>query len=153
MWRHVWQTSNWFPGTAEGLLHQFLLYLCVDCIIMVYCAAAKCQHGSGSGFSMHSFPINKTRSRLWVRNMNRVEKWRPSRHSKLCAAHFEDNMFVISPTLAESIGYGHVKSARLIEDAIPTIFAKPGPVKTKRASSLMQKLDRQRVCLSDNRSI
>jgi len=89
---------------------------------MVYYAAYKCANGSASGWSMHSFPQNKTRLRDWLRNMNRVQ-WKPVCHSKLCEKHFEERMFVISPSFARSIGYD-MNSIRLTEDAIPTILVK-----------------------------
>ena len=118
---------------------------------MVYCAAYNCTNGSASGWSMHSFPKNKTRLREWVRNMNRVQ-WKPTCHSKLCGRHFEERMFVISPSMARSVGYD-MKSVRLREDAIPTIFDKLCNAKPKRISCLMEKLNRKRVCyyMSDNR--
>ena len=78
---------------------------------------------------------------------------------KLCAVeanlptyYFEEHMFVISPSMARSVGYD-MKSVRLTEDAIPTIFDKLGNAKPKRISSLMEKLNRKRVCMSDNRVI
>ena len=111
---------------------------------MVYCAAYNCANGSASGWSMHSFPQNKTRLRDLLQNMNRVQ-WKPP-------CYFEERMFVISPSMARSVGYD-MKSVRLTEDAIPTIFDKLGNAKPKRISSLMEKLNRKRVCMSDNRVI
>jgi len=46
-----------------------------------------------------------------------------------------------------------MKSVMLTEDAIPTIFDKLGYDKPIRFSSFMEKLNRKRVCLSDNRVI
>jgi len=43
-----------------------------------------------------------------------------------------------------------MKSVMLTEDTIPTIFDKLGNPKPKRISSLMQKLNRNWVCMSDN---
>ena len=65
---------------------------------------------------------NKTRFRDWLRNANRVQ-WRPT-------YHFEECMFVISPSIARSVGYD-MKSVSLTEDAIPTIFDKLGNAKLK----------------------
>ena len=72
--------------------------------------------------------------------------------ASLLTYHFEERMFVISPSMARSVGYD-MKSVRLTEDAIPTIFDKLGNAKPKRISSLMEKLNRKRVCMSDNRVI
>ena len=91
---------------------------------------------------------NKTRLRDWLRNMNRVQ-WKPTCQ---LTTSIEENMFVISPSMARSVGYD-MKSVRLTEDAIPTIFDKLGNAKPKRISSLMEKLNRKRVCMSDNRVI
>ncbi|KAK2164618.1 hypothetical protein LSH36_61g08001 [Paralvinella palmiformis] len=57
--------------------------------------------------------------------------------------------FVISPSMARSVGYD-MKSIRLTEDDIPTIFDKLSGAKPKRLSSLMEKLNRKRVCMSNN---
>ena len=46
-----------------------------------------------------------------------------------------------------------MNSVRLTENAIPTIFFKQRDAKPKRINSLMEKLNRKRVCLSDNRVI
>jgi len=62
---------------------------------------------------------------------------------------FEERMFVISPSLARSVGYD-MKSVRLTEDDIRTIFYKLANAKPKRISSLMDELNRKRVCMSDN---
>ena len=43
-----------------------------------------------------------------------------------------------------------MKSVRLTEDAIPNIFVKEHDAKPKRISSLMEKLDRKRICMSDD---
>jgi len=58
-------------------------------------------------------------------------------------------MFVISPSMARLVEYD-MKSVRLIEYAIPTIFDKLGNAKYKTISSLLEKLNRKRVCMSDN---
>jgi len=84
-------------------------------------------------------------------NMKRVQ-WKPTCHSKLCGRHFDEWVFVISPPMVRSVGYD-VKNVRLTKDAIPTIFDKLGDAKSKRNSSLMEKLNRNWVCMSDNRVI
>jgi len=58
-------------------------------------------------------------------------------------------MFVISTSMTLSVGYD-IKSVRLTEDPIPTILKKLGNAKPKRINSLMEKLNRKRVCISDN---
>jgi len=67
-----------------------------------------------------------------VRNMN-IEQWKPT-----CGGHFEELMFVISPSMARSVGYD-LKCVRFTEDADPAIFDKLGDAKPKRSSSLMEK--------------
>jgi len=66
--------------------------------------------------------------------------------------HLEQHMFVISPSMARSVGYD-MKSVRLIEDAIPITFDKLANAKPKQIISLMKKLNRKRVWMSDNRVI
>jgi len=94
---------------------------------------------------------NKTRLRDWLRNTKRVQ-WKPTCHSKLCGRHFGERMFVISLSMARSVGYD-MKSVRLTEVAIPTIFDTLGNGKSKRISSLMGKQNRKRVCMCYNRVI
>jgi len=72
--------------------------------------------------------------------MNRVQ-WKPTSH-KLCGRHFEEQMFIISLSMAQSDEY-YMKSVRLTEYAIPTLFNKLGDAKPKRISSLMEKLNRK----------
>jgi len=48
----------------------------------------------------------------------------------------KERKFVISPSLARSVGY-NMKSVRLTEDVIRTIFDRLGIAKPKRISSLM----------------
>ena len=64
--------------------------------------------------------------------------------------HFEERMFVILLAIAWLVGYD-MKSVRLTEDAIPTIFDKLSNAKPKRMDSLMEKLNRKRVYMNDNR--
>jgi len=102
---------------------------------MVYCAAYNSANGSASGWSMHSFSKNKTTLRDRLRNMNRMQ-WKPTCHSKLCRRHCEERY--------------DMKSVRLREDAISTIFDKLGDAEPKRINNLVEKLNRKRVCMSDN---
>ena len=64
--------------------------------------------------------------------------------------HFEERMFIISQSMARSVGYD-IKSVGLTEDAIPTIFDKLDNVKAKRISRFMEKLNRKRVCMINKR--
>ena len=42
-------------------------------------------------------------------------------HSKICFSHFDDNQFLISPKLAEAVGYKNFR-LRLKSDAVQTVF-------------------------------
>jgi len=46
-----------------------------------------------------------------------------------------------------------MKAVRITEDAIPTILVKQCDAKPKRISSLMEKLYRKLICMSNNREI
>jgi len=59
-----------------------------------------------------------------MRNINRMQ-WKSTCQSKHCGRHFEEGMFFISPAMARLVGYD-LKSVRLMENDIPTIFAKLG---------------------------
>jgi len=61
-------------------------------------------------------------------------------------------MLIISPSVARSVVYD-TNIVRLTEDVIPTVFDKLGNAKHKQIRSLMEKLNRKRVSMSDNRVI
>ena len=63
-----------------------------------------------------------------------------------------ETRIVISPSMARSVRYD-MKSARLTEDAIPTRFDKLCDAKPKQMIRLMEKLNRKRVFMTDNRVI
>ena len=45
----------------------------------------------------------------------------PKSHSKICFKHFDHNQFLISPKLAEAVGYKNFR-LRLKSDAMPMVF-------------------------------
>ena len=119
---------------------------------MVSSAAYNCANGSTSirmEYAIRSKKTNRNRSRDWLRIMNRVQ-WKST--CKRWGKHFQEGMFVILSSLVRSIGYD-MNSVRFIEDAIPTIFVKQRDAKAKQISSFMEKLNRKRICINDNRVI
>ena len=81
-----------------------------------------------------------------------IVQWYATCHSKLCGRYFEERVFVMFPSVARSVGYD-MKSVRIPEDAIPTIFDKQSDAKPTKISSLMEELNRKRVFMGDNRVI
>lgn len=68
-----------------------------------------------SGFVVHSsFPKDETRKKVWVQKLRR-ENFTPTKFSKVCSKHFEENCFD-----REKFGGVWLKA-----DAVPTIFNFP----------------------------
>uniref|UniRef100_A0A3P8Z098 THAP-type domain-containing protein n=1 Tax=Esox lucius TaxID=8010 RepID=A0A3P8Z098_ESOLU len=81
---------------------------------MPRCSAYKCSN------STDSFPLREPRRlKQWVDQM-RWKAWKPTRHSRVCAEHFEEKYLITS-------GQG----VRLSPDAIPTIFSFPSEFQKK----------------------
>ena len=128
--------SNTHRGLVKPLLRIWYCryYACK----VVYCAVDNCSNGSAIRWSMHSFPISKTRLSNRLRNMNRAQL-KPTCHSKLWGKYFEERMFVISPSLARSIGYD-MNTVRITENPILIIFVKKLNAKRKRISNMKDRL-------------
>ena len=76
---------------------------------MVYCAAYGC-NAKGGDTSFLSFPKDATLRNKWLANMKR--EFAPTKHSRLCSAHFERPCFDRDPVLMASLGY---RGARILE--------------------------------------
>ena len=65
------------------------------------------------------------KEKIWIQCLNRARtattNFIPKSHSKICFKHFDDNQFLISPKLAEAVGYKNFR-LRLKSDAVPTVF-------------------------------
>ena len=65
------------------------------------------------------------RRKIWIQRLNRGQtattNFIPKSHSKFCFKNFDDNQFLISPKLAEAVGYKNFR-LRLKSDAMPTVF-------------------------------
>lgn len=123
-----------FDGIGAGgrrcrTFHQCRALVCVYSIVfiplerlkMVYCAAFGCTNSSQKGRGMFIFPKDKRLREVWTKKVNR-ENWTPSAYSRLCDEHFEEECFEIKPSVAQSIGYTR-KGLRLRKGSIPTIFS------------------------------
>ena len=67
------------------------------------------------------FPKDLKRRKIWIQRLNRGRNFIPKSHSKICFKHFDDNQFLISPKLAEAVGYRDFRLG-LKSDAVPTVF-------------------------------
>ena len=77
---------------------------------MKVCEAYDCNMDSSiNRISMFLFPKDLKRKKIWIQrlNMGRTATTNiiPKSHSKFCFKHFDDNQFLISPKLAEAVGY------------------------------------------------
>ena len=75
--------------------------------------------------SMFLFPKDLERKKIWIQLLNRggtaTTNFVPTSHSKICFKHFDDNQFLISPKIAQAVGYKNFR-LRLKSDAVPTVF-------------------------------
>ncbi|CAG4989203.1 unnamed protein product [Parnassius apollo] len=82
---------------------------------MVYCSVSNCSNCSGKGYcsskgiSYHCFPINPEVKEKWILATGK-KNWFPSKHSKICSAHFQEQDF--NPTRKRRV---------LLDHAYPTI--------------------------------
>ena len=74
---------------------------------------------------MFFFPKDLKRRKIRIQrlNMGRTAptNFIPKSHSKIRFKHFDDNQFLISPKLAEAVGYMNFR-LRFKSDAVPTVF-------------------------------
>ncbi|XP_010894219.2 uncharacterized protein LOC105025314 isoform X1 [Esox lucius] len=107
---------------------------------MPRCSAYKCSNSTDryekgklktNNVKLYSFPLREPRRlKQWVDQM-RWKAWKPTRHSRVCAEHFEEKYLITS-------GQG----VRLSPDAIPTIFSFPSEFQKKKIT-----VTRKRVTL------
>ena len=93
---------------------------------MTVCAVYGCNMDSIiHRISMFLFPKDLKRRKIWIQRLNRGQtattNFIPKSHSKICLKHFDDNQFLISPKLAEAVGYKNFR-LRLKSDAVPMVF-------------------------------
>lgn len=95
---------------------------------MPRCVAGFCDNTAASGHGMFTFPKDPGLNKKWRVNMKRVRSprephklWENTEYSRLCGAHFEEDCFLVSHSLASSIGYMPGR-LQLKPDAVPTIF-------------------------------
>eukprot|EP00095_Tigriopus_kingsejongensis_P000948 maker-scaffold360_size197209-snap-gene-0.44 protein:Tk00948 transcript:maker-scaffold360_size197209-snap-gene-0.44-mRNA-1 annotation:"thap domain-containing protein 2" len=82
---------------------------------MVKCVVKECRNKlpNKKNISFHRFPVSRTRSAIWLRNIQR-KGFKPSIHSCVCAAHFEERFFEPPAPFR--------KRRNLKQNAVPTIF-------------------------------
>ena len=71
------------------------------------------------------FPKDLKRKKIWIQLLymgrTATTNFIPKSLSKIYFKHFDDNQFLISPKLAEAVGYKNFR-LRLKSDAVPTVF-------------------------------
>ncbi|XP_069688662.1 uncharacterized protein [Periplaneta americana] len=77
------------------------------------CTAPNCTNSSQKGFKLYHFPTDKERNSIWVQNCGREQGWKPTKHTCVCEAHFEESQF-------ESHRADGLR--KLKPNAVPTIF-------------------------------
>ena len=90
------------------------------------CVAAGCSNTYSDNVSLFKFPKDPVLRQKWVKNVQRTRaQWSgPSEHSVLCSEHFDSSCFEPDSELASQMGIQ--KRKRLKDDAIPTLFERPG---------------------------
>ena len=93
---------------------------------MVYCAAAGCKANSSRNraimptCSFFKIPTEPTLLTKWLAHINRAN-FKPTKHSRLCSAHFEKSCFDRDPKKMAALGWVRARIS-LKQDAVPTIF-------------------------------
>ena len=100
---------------------------------------------------VHSFPP-KQDSFAWLVAKHEQSTVEANLSQQALQETILETTFVISPSLVRSIGYD-LKSVGLKGNVVPTISVKQHDPKPKQISNLMGKLNRKRVCMSNNRVI
>ena len=90
------------------------------------CVAAGCSNTYSDNVSLFKFPKDPVLRQKWVKNVQRTRaQWSgPSEYSVLCSQHFDSSCFEPDSELASQMGMQ--KRIRLKDDAIPTLFERPG---------------------------
>ena len=90
------------------------------------CVAAGCSNTYSDNVSLFKFPKDPVLRQKWVKNVQRTRaQWSgPSEYSVLCSQHFDSSCFEPDSELASQMGIQ--KRRRLKDDAIPTLFERPG---------------------------
>ena len=60
---------------------------------MPRCAVPNCPNVYGKGFTLHKFPRNEKKRKLWTKMINR-QNWEPSEKSVLCEVYHKTNKFL-----------------------------------------------------------
>ena len=102
---------------------------------MVLCAVATCNVRSGrdKDVAFFGFPESPNLRKAWIWKCGR-KGFKPSKHAKVCEAHFVDSDVIVSRSFADSLNFCQKLRLRLKPDAIPSIIPKP-----KKISKLLQK--------------
>lgn len=89
---------------------------------MVFCVAINCTNNSKSKVSTFKFPQDPKLKKQWLLKLKR-ECFTPSKHSRICAAHFSEDSFQQNLRVRSLLGPSF-KPRRLVlkKDAVPTIF-------------------------------
>ncbi len=87
---------------------------------------------------MHTFPKDNTLRKTWVHLCGRADfTVKDVTHtSRLCSKHFKDSDYMISPSVAKSVGMSFKPT--LIPGAVPSIFTHR-PMQRERCSQAVMK--------------
>ncbi|KAK3107593.1 hypothetical protein FSP39_017919 [Pinctada imbricata] len=114
------------------------------------CVAANCGNTRADGVSMFRFRTVKetNRYKIWTNFVRTKRKdWTPTYHSVICSAHFEDKWLSFRYRFEKDNMESRKRKCRLIEDAVPTIHAKPPDPPAAEGNSMpMEDQD----CVQDN---
>ena len=93
---------------------------------MTVCAAYGCNMDSSiHRISVFLFPKDLKGRKIWIQLLDRGRTattiFIPKSHSNICFKHFDDKQFLISPKLAEAVGYKNFR-LWLKSETVPTVF-------------------------------
>ena len=97
------------------------------------CIAGGCSNTRKNGVSLHQWPEDPHFARLWTNAVKntRSDFYYHTNSSRLCSAHFTEDLFEAQTVIAKSLG---LKMKNSIEaDAVPTIFKIGPPPQIKKS--------------------
>lgn len=89
-----------------------------------------CSQRCGGRVSFHRIPSDQKTRKIWVNRIPRVNP-RPVAYSYVCSDHFTEDAFEVS--FMEQLT-GEKQRRRLRTGAIPTIFSRRSPMKSRKNS-------------------
>lgn len=124
LWGNISEITHSQPTHSRHYREQVLSFIFLSCLPIALPLDVLCCYMKE--FSFHSFPLNnKVLLKEWLSQIKR-ENFLPTKHSKLCSEHFEEDCFI----------YQNFTGRRLLKrNAVPTKFSFSKTKKQRKKNS------------------